>query len=309
MTRRIEKSGRRNTVDGIRGLIFALYTLCCLPSTAFAATKIFLHDAASKLDQSSAIDFRLANATQGSAKVTAVINSIGGAVSGQYWPSSTTGHILTKTAGGTKTVWFSAPLSSGVTISSTVTPNFWGLESNGQCNCGFRYEVLRWSVAAGGIVSSLGISTDNGATEWGTSAAVRTAPTLSPTSTAFVTGDRIVMVIYNDDGNGVTEGSGRTWTLDYDAATGVDGDTYLSFTETISFSADTNNARPIPLTASTFQSRVLAWGRDYWREETRNSKLEIRHSSRPQLLFSSLDFCGLDDSLRSYETGGNHAKR
>ena len=131
----------------------------------------------------------------------------------------------------------------------------------------------------GGIVSSLGISTDNGATEWGTSAAVRTTPTLSPTSTAFGTGDRIVVVIYNDDGNGVTEGSGRTWTLDYDAATGVDGDSYLSFTETISFSADSNNARPVPLTASTFQPRVLAWGRDCWREKIRNSELAFLHGA------------------------------
>jgi hypothetical protein len=210
----------------------------------FSATKVFLHDASCKIQQSSGIAFRLADSTQGSTKVTAVISSITGAVSGQYWPSATTGHILTKTAGGTKTIWISAPLSAGVTISGTITPNLWGLESATACNCGARYEVLRWSVATGGIVSSLGISTDNGVTEWVTSAAVRTAPTLAPTSTAFVAGDRIVIAIYNDDGNGVTEASGRTWTLDYDAATGVDGDTYLSFTETISFAADSNNARP-----------------------------------------------------------------
>lgn len=186
--------------------------------------------------------------------MTAVISSIAGAVSGQYWPSGTTGHILTKTAGGTRTIWISDPLSSGVTISGTITPNLWGLESAIQCNCGARYEVLRWSVAAGGIVSSLGISTDSGLTEWGTSAAVRTAPTLTPTSTAFATGDRIVIVIYNDDGNGVTEATGRNWTLDYDAGTGIDGDSYLSFTETFSFSADSNNARPIPS-----QSDVHRW--------------------------------------------------
>jgi len=101
-------------------------------------------------------------------------------------------------------------------------------------------------VAAGGIVSALGISTDNGLTEWGTTAASRTTPTLTPTSTAFSVGDRIVIVIYNDDGNGVTEASGRTWTLDYDAATLSDGDTYLSFTEAISFSSDSNNARARP---------------------------------------------------------------
>lgn len=206
-----------------------------------AATKVFLHDASSPIQQSGDFTCRKADSTQGSALVTAVTNSIAGAVSSQYWPSGTAGHIITKTAGGTRTIWVSAPLSSGVTISGTITPNLWGLESAVQCNCGARYEVYRWSVATGGIVNSLGISSDGGVSEWGTGAAVRTAPTLTPTSTTFNAGDRIVIVIYNDDGNAVTEASARTWTLDYDAATGVDGDTFLSFTETISFSADSNN--------------------------------------------------------------------
>ena len=217
---------------------------------AHSATKVFLHDAASPIAPDSTYLYKKADATQGSSKVTAVINSAAGAISGQFWPSTNAAHILTKTAGGTPIVWISAPLASGVTISGTITPNLWGLESAIQCNCGARYEVLRWSVSAdgivsaGGIVSSLGISSDGGLSEWGTSAAVRTAPTLTPTSTTFKAGDRIVILIYNDDGNGVTEASGRNWTLDYDAGTGVDGDTYLSFTETISFSSDTNNAPP-----------------------------------------------------------------
>jgi hypothetical protein len=197
------------------------------------------------------------------------INSIAGPVTGQYWPSSTTGHILTdSTSSSVRDTWVSAPLASGVTISGVITPNLWGLESNVACNCGARYEVLRWSVSAGGIVSSLGISTDDGVTEWGTSAAVRTAPTLTPTSTAFVTGDRIVIVIYNDDGNGYTEASGRTWTFDFDGATGVNGDTYLSFTETISFSADSNNGWPRPLTSRVRELTdfpLLSFYFDQWR--------------------------------------------
>ena len=229
---------------------FQLSILDCFP-----ATKVFLHQTSSKLGDyngvvSSTFKFWLANATQGTAKQSIAISSIAGSVTGQYWPSATTGHIMTQTAGGSwKVAWASAPLASGVTIAGIITPNLWGLESAIQCNCGARYEVLRWSVSAGGIVSSLGISTDDGVTEWTTSAAVRTAPTVAPTSTAFVTGDRIVIVIYNDDGNGYTEASGKTWTLDFDGATGVDGDTYLSFTETISFSADSNNARPLAVTS------------------------------------------------------------
>jgi hypothetical protein len=125
------------------------------------------------------------------------------------------------------------------------------------------YQVLRWDVSAGGIVKSLGLSAHQGLTEWGTSAAVRTAPTLAPSSTAFNTGDRIVILIYNDDPAAVTEASGRTWTVDYDAATGVNGDSYLSFTETITFSADSNNAPGRGLTSrSLFPKAVPYAGND-----------------------------------------------
>lgn len=222
----------------------ALILLASLQLTA--ATKVFLHDAASAISIGGSFLTKQANSTQGSSVQTCVTNTIVGNVTGQYWPSNTQGHIITKTAGGTKTIWLSDPLSSGVTISGTITPNFHGLESSTSANAGFRYEVLRWSAAVGAIVSSLGISTDGGATEWGSTTAVRTAPTMTPTSTNFVTGDRIVIVVYNDDGATVTEtASARTWTLQYDAGTGVTGDTYLSFTETISFSSDSNNARPM----------------------------------------------------------------
>lgn len=238
--------------------LLLLFTFNFGLSTALGATKVFLHDAASKIVPNAGYFYKLADGTQGSGKVTAVTSSVGGPVTGQYWPSATTGHIITKSAGGTRTIWISAPLSSGITISGTVTPNLWGLESAAQCNCGTRYEVLRWSVGRGGIVSSLGISADGGMTEWGTSAAVRTAPTLTPTSTAFATGDRLLIVIYNDDGNGVTEASGRNWTLDYDGATsGSDGDSYLSFTETLAFSADSNNAPAQPFTSQLLVPDLL----------------------------------------------------
>jgi hypothetical protein len=238
--------------------LLAVLLLAAIPAPA--ATKVFLHDALSKgiLPGGTDITLRQANSTQGSAKVTAVTSSIAGAVSGQYFPSGTAGHIVTKTAGGTRTLWITDPLASGVTISGTITPNLWGLESAAQCNCGARFEVLRWSVATGGISSSLGISSDGGLSEWGTSAAVRTSPTLTPTSTAFSSGDRFVIVIYNDDGNGVTEANNRNWTLDYDAGTGVDGDTYLSFTESLSFASDSNNA-PSQATTSELRLGPVLW--------------------------------------------------
>ena len=208
-----------------------------------------MHITASALRPPSGWWFLQASSAQGTSKYSSTTTSINGPLTNHYWPIATTGYIFTSSAGGSKLVWFSDPLSAGVTISGTITPNIWGLESNAACNCGLRYEVLRWSVATGGIVSSLGISTNDGFTEWGTSASVRTTPTMTPTSTAFAVGDRIALVFYSDDANGTTEGSGRTWTIDYNGATGVDGDTYLSFTETITFSADSNNARPLAVTS------------------------------------------------------------
>jgi hypothetical protein len=234
---------------------------------SFGATKVFLksnNQAQSLIKPPSGRAFWSANTTQGSSVANAYGTSITGPVTGHYWPIATTNYTVAAGA-GEKLAWFSPPLSSGVTISGTITPNIWGLESNAACNCGLRYEVLRWSVAAGGIVSSLGISTDDGVTEWTTSATVRTAPTLSPTSTAFVTSDRIVIVLYNDDANGTTEASGRTFTIHVAAATGVDGDTYLSFTETISFSADSNNARAIPSVGWLLRP-LLYWWKEYFDE-------------------------------------------
>src|SRR3972149_3532502 len=145
-----------------RLLTSAYIALWLWASVAHSATKVFLHDATSPIAPDSTYLYKKADAAQGSAKVTAVINSASGNITGQFWPSTNTAHILTKTAAGAPIVWISAPLSSGVTISGAITPNLWGLESANQCNCGARYEVLRWDVSVGGIVSNLGISSDGG---------------------------------------------------------------------------------------------------------------------------------------------------
>jgi hypothetical protein len=227
--------------------IYVLLALLILgrASTLAANTLVYLQDAAAAIQQTPTIVFRTTTTSAGSSAVTAVTNSITGAVTGQYWPSSTIGHIITKTAGGTPTIWLTPPLSAGVTISGTIYANLYGKESSGSCNCGFRAEILRWSVAIGGFVSSLGLTADNGATEWTTSYAVNYLGFTS-TSTAFVTGDRVGIVIYNDDGASVTEASGYNWTLNYGGATYV---TNIEFTSAPTFSADSNNARARPLSS------------------------------------------------------------
>ena len=107
-------------------ILCAICAICGSPSTA--ATKVFLHDASSAISLGPGYLVKRANSTQGSSVQTAVINSVAGLVTGQFWPSTNAAHILTKTAGGTRVVWISDPLAAGVTISGTITPNLWGLE-------------------------------------------------------------------------------------------------------------------------------------------------------------------------------------
>jgi hypothetical protein len=238
---------------------------CALCTVAQGATKLIVHDQGSALGTwGSEWGLRNANTTNGSSMATFTTNSVAGPVTGHYFPIATANYVVTAGAGSPRRIWMTPPLSAGVTISGTITPNIYGLESNGTCNCGLRYEVLRWSVAQGGIVSSLGISTNDGFTEWTTSATLKTSPTLTPTSTAFVTGDRIAFLFYSDDANGTTEGSGRTFTIHYNGATGGNGDTYLSFTETLSFASDTNNGRSRP--SVSLLRPLLYWWKEYFDE-------------------------------------------
>ena len=214
-------------------------------ASCFATQKVFLKDAASAIIPNGDFLYKVASATQGSSVQTCVTNTIVGDILGQYWPSTTAGHIITKTAGGTRTIWISAPLSAGFTISGLITPNIRGLESATTANAAFQYEVLHWKVNTGGIEKMAGAqSGDDAVSEWTASETVKTAPQVQPTSNnVFVTGDRIVIIIYNDDGTAVAEtASARTMTIFYDGGTGATGDSYLLFTENLTFSADTNNA-------------------------------------------------------------------
>jgi hypothetical protein len=170
---------------------------------------------------------------------TATENSITGPISGQYFPSSTPGHIWTDTAGGLKIVWFSDPLASAVTVSGTVTPHVWCVESSPSSNIGFRYEIFRWSKETGGIASSLGASATASPECNKFTPQLITTPTLSVTSTSFAAGDRIVIVIYNSDpSNGQIQVSGRTATINYNGSAANSADTYFTFPLTLTFAVD-----------------------------------------------------------------------
>lgn len=126
--------------------------------------------------------------------------------------------------------FLSLPIAADVTISGTVTCNVWAGESS--MNANVAINVLIERVDPTGQIASTILKTTR-TTELGTS---RTAQnfTGTPTSTDMTKGDRIRVRVFGDDAG--TMGSGFTFTMGYSGGSaGADGDTYVTFTENISF--------------------------------------------------------------------------
>lgn len=204
------------------------------------ATKLFLRDSASDVTVGSGTKKGLL-LQQGSAKVasdaTATVNG------------PTAGVQVQKSAANL--VWFSNPLQA-VTISGNITFNLWGLESAIQANTGFDVLVERCD-SSGNVISTI-LRSERG-TELGTSASANNW-SAAPTSTTLSLGDRIKVTVFGNDAGG-TMASSRTFTLDYGAGTGVDGDSYVSFTETIAEGATMAQAAPSDAAASAQMSGTL----------------------------------------------------
>ena len=223
--------------------------LTALAGTAFGQTNVYLHSTASKIVYGSSFNVFRANSTAGTlgTPATTTTNTTTGPLTQQFWPSLATAVFPTDVAGGTKVIWVSDPLASAVTISGQITPNIWGVESAAQANVGIRLEILRWSVKEGGIVSSLGLTTRTSNELASGIASATTSPKLTPTSTTFQAGDRLVIIVYGDDAKSKTQATGFNWNLFYDGnSAGNSGDTFVTFSNTITFSADSNNARSLP---------------------------------------------------------------
>ena len=124
----------------------------------------------------------------------------------------------------------SLPLAAAVTISGTITVNLWASESNMSANVAINCAVYK--------ISPNGTRTLVGKSARTTEVAVTTRAvnnfTFTPTSTAFAIGDRIEVVPYADDAG--TMGSGFTFSVSWNGSTpGADGDSYVTFTENLSF--------------------------------------------------------------------------
>lgn len=149
----------------------------------------------------------------------------GGGVSSQTVTTTASGnHIETPS-------WWIYRVNA-VTISGTITFNFWGLESAMTVNAGLACVISRYD-GSGNFVSDVvaqGNANHADGVELGTSAAVM-AWTATPTSTSFADGDWIVVKPHVDAVG--TMGSGAV-DFNYGGSTGgSNGDSFVTFTETI----------------------------------------------------------------------------
>jgi hypothetical protein len=133
--------------------------------------------------------------------------------------------------GSTPDEFISDPLAASVTISSTITLNLWANESSMNANASINAIIERLD-STGAVVSTIARTARTA--ELGTSSAAANF-TVAPTSTAMNKGDRFRVRVYADDAaSSMVGGYSVAFQLDRSSA-GVDGDSYLTFTETVTF--------------------------------------------------------------------------
>jgi hypothetical protein len=134
---------------------------------------------------------------------------------------------------GTTREWITEPIDQDVTISGSVTANFWGSETAMTDNIGLGFIIQRVN-SQGAIVSTVAENHEVGA-ELGTASAVVTEAT-TPTSTNMLKGDRFRVRVFIDDAAATTMAAGGTGAFNYAGTTAAaSGDSYITFTETFGF--------------------------------------------------------------------------
>jgi hypothetical protein len=126
--------------------------------------------------------------------------------------------------------WISEPVDQAFTLSGTITLNLRSAENSMSANVAINAVIEK---VAAGTLARTNVATTARVTELGTSEAAANF-TVTPTSTAFAKGDRIMVWVYGDDAG--TMGAGFTFTFWYDGPTSAaSGDSFITFTETFGF--------------------------------------------------------------------------
>ena len=157
---------------------------------------------------------------------------------------TTVGIELTNGAGGTPVEWISPPVAADVTISGTITANIWCAENSMNANVAINViiDIIRAATfGADGSNAIQNIVQSTFATEMALSTRAANNFTTGMTSGAYTAqtlnrGDRLRIRIIGDDAG--TMATGFTFSASMGGPTAAaDGDTYVTFTETITFEA------------------------------------------------------------------------
>lgn len=177
----------------------------------------------------------LLSTSQGSSVASNSVSSVAGPTSG----------VNAGDSGTNITEFVSLPLAAAATISGTITFNLRMAESMTGMNAGAQCVVQRLDSSL--AVQETVINSERG-TEMGTSEAAQNW-TGTPTSTAFNKGDRIrVVPAFNDAGG--TMASGFTGTFWWNGAAGATGDSFVTFTENLSFVSEPAGTAVYPRTTT-----------------------------------------------------------
>lgn len=170
-------------------------------------------------------------ASQGSNTVTGLSTSL--PTDGTYAGGGTVTQSSTATSGFTSTslgdgqVWISNPINQ-VTISAAPTANIRALESNAMANYGCGVYIFRWNGADLTVIAT-GVNT----TELGTTEAARAITTTLVATTVIEQGARLVVVPVWVSAGGTSASSFTSSLFIAGTSSGASGDTFVTFTETI----------------------------------------------------------------------------
>lgn len=130
-------------------------------------------------------------------------------------------------------IFLTPPVAADVTISGSILFNLWANEAAMTDNAAINMRVVKVDGATGALTQ---IHKTVRTTEMGTSAALESWSETPAAGVALVRGDRIGLIPFSDDSASATMAGGGTATLVTDGVTvGASGDSYVTFTENISF--------------------------------------------------------------------------
>lgn len=226
------------------------------------ATRLYIHNAfadvhigtnASRLDGSTGVwRPNILDTIRGSGAVAETTNTVTGA---------TNGVEVVDGAAGIPYEWWSWPLDADTTISGAITGNLWAAENNMSANVAINFVVDKVSATTNTITQIV-----KSARTTEVAVTTRAVNNFTATPGAGVTldkGDRLRVRIFGDDAG--TMASGFTFSFGFSGSSaGVDGDSYIEFTETFGFLSGDPSTTQLFLTDTASDCSTASVDKEAW---------------------------------------------